>query len=59
MRFVISILNEYIYKKRATENQGDTSPGPINSLMYINMKIINMSKINYVNKSEIYNSDFG
>jgi len=45
--------------KKVTEGQGDTSTGPINSLMYSSMKIINMSKTNYVNKSATYNSDFG
>jgi len=42
-----------------TEGQGDTSIGPINLVMYINMKIINMSKTSYANKSATYNSEFG
>jgi len=42
-----------------TEGQDDTSTGIINSLMYINMKNINISKTNYVNKSATYNNDFG
>jgi len=46
-------------KKRVTEGQGDTSTGPKNFIMYINMKIINMLKTNYVNKSATYSSDFG
>jgi len=47
-----------IQKKSVTEGQGDTSVGPINFLMYINMKFINMLKTNYVNKTATYNSDF-
>jgi len=39
------------------QRSGDTFTGPINSLMYINMTLINMSKTNYVNKSATYNSD--
>jgi len=46
-------------KKRVTEGQGDTSTGPKNFIMYINMKIINTLKTNYVDKRLTYNSDFG
>jgi len=36
-----------VIQKRVTEGQDDTSKGSINFKMYINMKIINMSKTNY------------
>jgi len=42
-----------------SEDQGDTSTGPLSSIMYIDMKIINISKTIYANKSATYNSEFG
>jgi len=59
VKFIVLIKQICDTKERVTEVQGDTSKGPINFLMYIDMKIINMLKTNYVNKSATYSSDFG